>query len=98
MKRAGKGTARQHTALKQPNNGKPGRARPPAVMERSKPKGLPMARQACPTRTPAESPSDTGRSSEAGAFTLSTARSRALSAPSRGERETGMAVHGGGGG
>lgn len=53
----------------------------PVVSVRSNPNGLPMARQACPTRTPAESPSGTGRSREAGALTLSTARSRALSAP-----------------
>ena len=55
----------------------------PVVSVRSNPKGLPMARQACPTRTAEESPSVTGRSRETGALTLSTARSRALSAPAQ---------------
>ena len=47
----------------------------------SKPKGLPIARTCCPTRSARDSPSATGRSACFGALTWSTARSFARSAP-----------------
>jgi hypothetical protein len=52
----------------------------PVVSVRSKPKGEPMARHSCPTRTPALEPSCSGFSTSLAAGTFSTARSAAAAA------------------